>query len=129
MQRELLHLEELEERTMEDEGVEHNATTPAAESSRRPSRFTKKDRYTTEFYYNMISLQFRSKLHEQAFCQIFDETSGNQFFVSVRMVTWVVIVGFQLVKLVALLASEAEKQTSKKRIPGDDLRTSELSIV
>lgn len=45
------------------------------------------------------------------------------------MVTWVVIVGFQLVKLVALLASEAEKQTSKKRIPGDDLRTSELSIV
>ncbi|CAJ1365404.1 unnamed protein product [Effrenium voratum] len=99
MQRELLHLDHLEPRD------EETTTGPqAAPVDYRQSRFNVN--YTTEFVYNIFTLKFRSKFHEQAFCQNFDHTSRNQFFVSVRSVTWVIIVGFQLVKLIALLAAK-----------------------
>lgn len=113
MQRALLHLDELEERPTAETAVQRTATANAPAADYRQSRFNNKS-YTTEFVYNIITLQFSSKSHEQAFCHTFDENSGNQFFVSVRVVTWVVIVGFQLVKLIALLVAPPEGDNSSE---------------
>ncbi|CAL1137706.1 unnamed protein product [Cladocopium goreaui] len=119
MQRELLHLEQLEERSAAVVLSDKNAAVLPVDY--RQSRFNKS--YTTEFVYNIFTLKFRSKFHEQAFCQTFDENSGNQFFVSVRVLTWVVIVGFQLVKVIAVLVAPPQGDNSS------DILTSLLVIM
>ncbi|CAE7681267.1 unnamed protein product [Symbiodinium sp. CCMP2592] len=101
MQPELLDLDQIDER-------KHSAsatTTGHPMEHKAQSRFNVK--YTTEFVYNIFTLKFRSSLHEQAFCQMFDEASRNQFFVSARVLTGL-LVGFQVVKLLAFVLAPTD---------------------
>ena len=96
MQLELLDLDQIAERKQHSASA--NTVGQPNPEHKAQSRFSVK--YTTEFVYNIFTLKFRSSLHEQAFCQMFDDASRNQFFVSARVLT-LLLVGFQVVRLLA----------------------------
>ena len=102
MQLELLDLDQIDERR---HSASANTIGQPTMEHKAQSRFNVQ--YTTEFVYNVFSLKFRSTLHEQAFCQSFDDASRNQFFVSARVLTGL-LVGFQVVKLLAFVLAPTD---------------------
>ena len=107
MQRDLLHLDQLEQQLTMAESARDPTESPRAVGSSSTRR------YTTDFEYNIISLQFRSAFHEEAFCSYYDELSRKHFIVSVRVMTWVIVVGFQVVKMVALVATPVDGESDE----------------
>ncbi|CAE7256225.1 ALA3 [Symbiodinium natans] len=102
MQLELLDLDQITDQRKHSTTA---TTTGHPMEHKAQSRFNVK--YTTEFVYNVFTLKFRSSLHEQAFCQMFDEASRNQFFVSARVLA-VLLVGFQVTKLLVFVVQPGE---------------------
>lgn len=120
MQRELMHVDQLEEQRS-DESHEDEERVQSRQQDSGGVRL-----YTTEFEYNLFTLQFRSKIHEEAFCGYWDEIIKNHFFVSVRLMTWVVVVGFQIAKLVAIIATPVRLVEGQDRDEGQEEKVNEI---
>ena len=121
MQRELMHLDQLEEQRSDES---HEDELSQMQSRQQDSGGVRL--YTTEFEYNLFTLQFRSKIHEEAFCGYFDEIIKNHFFVSMRLMTLVVVVGFQIVKLVAIIATPVRLVEGQDRNEGHEQKANEI---